>query len=297
VLRYIPVRTGSLWKTIEAWADQTKTYKDFKVEVFKFYPGSSGNRTYSLQDLDALTGCHARTGIATAAELGEYYREFLLISCYLVSKICIATQEQSRAFFRGLPSHLEALVCQHLQAKFIDHFPDDLYLLSNIYNATSYVLTCGMSAVSALHPSTLNQPISTADPMSTKLEALTTAIASLGQLFQSALLPQFTGVPSSSVATTASVPSTLPSSICRFCGEPGHYIRECDAVTEYIKAGKCQHSPEGRVALPSAKVQKVGKENTRPYKACPAMRPRYGGCLGLIGSYFVRYYLAQQGVP
>jgi hypothetical protein len=249
-LRYVSVRTESLWKTTEAWADQTKTYEDFKAEVFKFYPGSSGDRTYSLQDLDILVGHYARTGVTSSADLGEYHRQFLLISRYLVSKSRIATQEQSRMFLHGLPPHLEARVRQRLQAKFIDHFPDDPYPISDIYDATNYVLTCGASAASAPHPSASNSSISAADPTTTKLEALTTAIASLGQLFQSALLPQFTGAPPSNAATY-SAPSAPPSGVCAFCGEPGHFARDCEAVAEYAKAGKGKRNAEGKIVLPS----------------------------------------------
>jgi hypothetical protein len=249
-LRYVSVRTESLWKTTEAWADQTKTYEEFKAEVFKFYPGSSGDRTYSLQDLDILVRHYARTGVATSADLGEYHHQFLLISRYLVSKSRIATQEQSRMFLHGLPPHLEARVRQRLQAKFIDHFPNDPYPLSNIYNAASYVLMCGTTSAAAPHPSAPNPSVPAADSTSTKLEALTTAIASLGQLFQSALLPQFTGAPPSNLAAY-SAPSTPPSGVCAFCGEPGHFARDCKAVAEYAKAGKGKHNAEGKIVLPS----------------------------------------------
>jgi hypothetical protein len=120
--------------------------------------------------MEVLIGQCAQAEIRTTAGLGEYHRRFLLISCYLISKGRMATQEQSRIFFRGLPLHLEAPVRQHLQARFVNHFPDDPYLLSDIHAAASYVLACSTPAPSAPNPS-----ISTADLMSTKLEALTTA--------------------------------------------------------------------------------------------------------------------------
>jgi hypothetical protein len=45
MLKYLKFRTESLWKTTNAWVDQTKTYDEFKAEVFKLYPGTSGDRT------------------------------------------------------------------------------------------------------------------------------------------------------------------------------------------------------------------------------------------------------------
>ena len=139
-LRYTTIQTERLWKTTEAWSDQSKSYVEFRAEIFQFYPDASGDRTYMIQDLDLAIGHYARTGIFSAADLGEYYRQFLLISHFLISKGRLSTQEQSRSFFRGFQPHFEARIRQRLQQKFIDHFPDDPYTLSDIYEAASYVL-------------------------------------------------------------------------------------------------------------------------------------------------------------
>ena len=40
-------------------------------------------------------------------------------------------------------------------------------------------------------------------------------------------------------------------SVCNFCGIPGHFIRECEIVEEFIQFGKCKRSPKGKVVLPS----------------------------------------------
>src|SRR6266849_2676915 len=45
-----------------------------------------------------------------------------------------------------------------------------------------------------------------------------------------------------------SIPGT---SACNFCGLPGHYIRECEVVTEFTRLGKCKRSLDGKVVLPS----------------------------------------------
>ena len=151
-VRYLKCSTERLWKTADAWANATKTYDEFKAEILKLYPGSTNDRTFTMQDLDALIGQYARTGIRSAAELGEYHRQFLLISRYLVSKNRMATQEQSWTFLHGFPAQLEAAVYQRLQVKFLNHHPDDPYPLSDIYEAASYVLACSAPAPSALVP-------------------------------------------------------------------------------------------------------------------------------------------------
>ena len=84
-----------------------------------------------------------------------------------------------------------------------------------------------------------------------KLEALTTTVTSLSEMLWMILMqqvvvtkPKNTGA----VSTGMSGPST---SVCNFCGVPGHYIWECEIVEEYIRFGKCKHSSNNRVVLPS----------------------------------------------
>ena len=107
------------------------------------------DRTYTIQDLDLVIGHYARISIIGSADLGEYHHRFLLISRYLISKNWLATQEQSRSFFCGLGPQLEGKVRQRLQQKLIDHFPDDPYPLSDIYEVAHYVLMGTASALMA----------------------------------------------------------------------------------------------------------------------------------------------------
>src|ERR1019366_9258324 len=243
-LKYLKTRTGHLWKTADAWIDNTKTYNDFKAEIAGLYPGASGDRTHTIRDLDVLTGHSARTRILSTADLGEGHRQFLLISRYLIDKGCLSTHEQSRAFFRGMQPDLEARVRQRLQRKFIDHFPDDPYALPDVYEAASYVLRGTTTASTALAlPQQAPNP-STPDRTSTQLEALAVAIASLGEVFKAGLLP----------GIAAAATSKPGSSVCSFCSGAGHFIRECEAVEEYTRAGKCKRNTNGKVVLPHGEM-------------------------------------------
>ncbi len=47
-LCYLSFQTETLWKMVEAWTDQTKTYQEFWDEIYKLYPGSSGDRIYTI---------------------------------------------------------------------------------------------------------------------------------------------------------------------------------------------------------------------------------------------------------
>jgi hypothetical protein len=253
-LKYLKFRTESLWKTTDAWVDQTKTYDEFKAEVFKLYPGASGDRTYTMQDLDRIVGQYARIGIKTAADLGEYYRQFILISRYLISRNRLSTQEQSRTFLRGFQPHVEAAVRHRLQLKFIDHHPDDPYNFADIYEAASYVLT-GTNPPAPTQAQVPHQSpnpthsTSSPDPTAVKIEALTAAITSLGDMLRTTMQNQLAGAKPRGAAATGM--SASGGSACNFCGETGHYIRECEAVTEFIKAGKCKRGADSKVILPS----------------------------------------------
>jgi hypothetical protein len=145
-----------------------------------------------------VIGHYARIGIISSADLSEYHRRFLLISRYLISKNWLATQEQSRSFFRGLGPQLETKVRQCLQQKLIDHFPDDPYALSDIYEAAHYVLMGTTSALMALiqgqSPATFSSAMPTqpsppqvADATQVKLKTLTTALTSLSKTVKTIL--------------------------------------------------------------------------------------------------------------
>jgi Protein of unknown function (DUF4100)/Aspartyl protease len=259
-VKYLKIRTEQLWKTTEAWTNQNKTYEEFKTEVYTLYPGATGDRSYTVQDLDTLIGHWARVGIFTATDLGEYYRRFLLISRYLIGKNRLSTQEQSRTFLRGLQPQLEAKVRQRLQQKFVDHFPDDPYELPVIYEATSYVLMGNSSAISAPTSGANIAAISATgvspsqDPTQIKLEALTTAVTALGEMFKNALqaqVPQAGAARPKNTGSTATGTNGPSTSVCNFCGVPGHFIRECEIVEEAIRFGKCKRNHEGKVVLPS----------------------------------------------
>ena len=111
---YTSIRTEQLWKTTEAWLDQTRSYEDFKTEVLKLYPGALGSRSHTLQELEWTVGRYACNGIQSTAELGEYYRQYLLISRYLIAQGSISNIEQSRGFFRGLQPALEVHIRERL---------------------------------------------------------------------------------------------------------------------------------------------------------------------------------------
>ncbi|KAF8268061.1 hypothetical protein EI94DRAFT_1579029 [Lactarius quietus] len=87
-LKYLTIAAlDCKWKSSNTLNDPTKTYNNFKMEMYHLYPGSSGDIS-TVHHLDALVGECAQLGIKTATELGVYHLDFKIISKYLIGKNC-----------------------------------------------------------------------------------------------------------------------------------------------------------------------------------------------------------------
>ncbi|KAH9037343.1 hypothetical protein EDB84DRAFT_1268747 [Lactarius hengduanensis] len=229
VLKYLSLRSERLWMGVPAWADQTKTYDEFKAGVLRLYPQASDDATFTIHDLDATVGERARLGILNSNDLGDYYRDFLVISQYLVSKNRLSAAEQSRAFIRGFQPTLEQHIKQRLQLKKPDHNPQDTYELDDIYDAAAFVLM-GTSPATLRNSPSATSPVAATASTSTdvKLEAILTMLerAFSGDSQQTGNRPRNT--------TPRSTDST---SVCNFCGVPGHFIRECEIGKVVLPSG------------------------------------------------------------
>jgi hypothetical protein len=94
------------------------------------------------------------------------------------------------------------------------------------------------------------------DQTTVKIEALTTIVASLGEMVKLAIQPfqpQQAGPRPRGTGVNA-IGASGGTSVCNFCGLPGHFIWEYETVAEYTRAGKCKRNPEGRVVLPAGSM-------------------------------------------
>ena len=255
---YTSIRTEQLWKTTEAWLNQAQSYEDFKTEVLKLYPGALGSRTHTLQELEWTVGCYAHIGIQSAAELGEYYRQYLLITRYLIAQGSISDIEQSRGFFRGLQLMLEVRIRERLQLKFINHFPDDPYPLSDIFEAADFILRSSVSPLasprSQPHPlaiPAISDPSpANSDEITVKIDAL---IAGLTERLQRSLEDKI---------ASAVAEMSAPNSLCCFCGGAGHFVCSCEVVEDFVRSGKCKRHPDGKIVLPTGAMAPHGAPNS-----------------------------------
>ncbi|KAI0258010.1 hypothetical protein BC834DRAFT_837080 [Gloeopeniophorella convolvens] len=266
-IRYLDIDTADLWKTAPEYGDAGKTYDQFKVAIHGLYPGSTGDRRYTIKDLELLVSNTAQAGLSSSNDLGDYYRQFLSISQYLIIHNRLSTQEQSRLFRRGFNPELNTRVDRCLEVKYPDHHPDDPFDLAVIREAASFVLL-GSTADLAIArtqgqaQATTGNP-TTGDPTTVKLEQLAVAVTILSETVKAFAVnqqgspgPSGRPRPSGGQAAGQSAGNATQSGggmlqACNFCGNPNHFIRNCEVVEEYIRTGKCRRDIAGKVVLPT----------------------------------------------
>jgi hypothetical protein len=249
--RYVDVDTSELWESLQEFTDAALPYADFVKTVHSLYPGSEEERKWSVADMDKLVGERSRLGILSLADLGEYYRQFLAITSFLISKQRLSEDEQSRAFVRGFQSDLWVRVSQRLQLKLPDHFPDDPYPLDSIHEAalfalhgTSSTLLASVSPNTATHSSApQNAKSDNANVKKEDIAAILERVESYIKMLTEQQQHQHhnhdhRGDPSNRGA-------------CNFCGSFEHFMRDCKVLADYIGAGKCIRNVEGKVVLPN----------------------------------------------
>ena len=97
-------------RTAHAFHDTMHLYKDFKVEILALYLEAIVAYSYTLAKFDKLISDHTCSPIHSESELRGFHHEFLLVSCFLITKGHIGTPEQLHAFSACLGPHLAIAV-------------------------------------------------------------------------------------------------------------------------------------------------------------------------------------------
>ena len=129
--------------------------------------------------------------------------------------------------------------------KFIDHFPDDPYPISDVYAAARFVLH-GTRSTSPSFSSTTPPPSSSSLNPVVNTEQLGTLFTELTKSIIAAIDSTHRH-PRAAPSLTNTTPRKLE---CKFCGKE-HFIRNCELVEEYIRAGKIMRNIDGKVVLPT----------------------------------------------
>jgi len=245
---YVDIESAELWELLPEFA-AAFTYPEFVAAVTRLYPGASDDRKWTMSDMDKLTGEYIRVGIHSAADLAEYYRAFFTITQYLRSRGRLSEAEQSRAFIRGFQSQLWSRIARRLEIVNPLHNPDDPHALANIHEAAKYVLH-GTATLPMYHSAIVAPTVAAPPAIKTEdLDAMFTRLtASLVQALQPQVVANQAQVANRSAA--APVRQGPRREECDFCGEIGHFIRDCGQVVNAIAEGKVKRNIEGRVVLP-----------------------------------------------
>ena len=247
--RYVDVDTSELWESLPEFSNAATTYAGFATAIYALYPGSEEERKWTVADMDQLVGERSRLGILSLADLGDYYRHFLAITTFLKRKSRLSDAEQSRAFARGFQAEMWTRVSQRLQLKFPDHDPDDPYPIDAIHEAARYVLHGTPSTLlTTIVTATAAAPSTTTDPASVKTEAFAAILEKFTESFKQAVAMQNVAP---FVQGDRPRPAPMANPACNFCGGLDHFIRDCQIVAEFMRAGKCTRNVEGKVTLPS----------------------------------------------
>ena len=240
-IRYAPNEERELWEMQESVG--TEDWEQFKKELFELYPGSTGERKYSIANLQSLIDKQAMSNIEDADEFGVYRRTFLTMATYLKKKNRLTDRENSIYFLQGLDPSFRSKVQGQLRAENPKHHSDDPYTLAEISTAALFILSSNHSDYNAKEPS--NVPIKketfdlsqTYDKLNINaiVEEVTKRISTLER-------QQSTGGPN--------LPK-LRNHHCVFCSDPDHYLSSCPLAAEYAQKGLCQKNSDGQIVLPN----------------------------------------------
>lgn len=255
---YVDGRDATIFKIPSQFADQSP-YEDWKAALIPLYPGCSAEQFCTLSDITNLVR-NASKSLQTQTDLGEFFRDFVSQTSWLIQKGRLSTIEQGRLFLEALPPQLQNQVLAHLAAKDPDHIPDDPYTLSELYNAASIRMygtssaatpVASIAAIPATSPLGPMAPPTTPNDAPVKREELMSVIEAMTQTFtnalRSALPPQ--NNPRPAFQQNPAPYQFRQNNGCIFCKDPTHYVRFCPEVERLITEGKCRRDQMGKVIL------------------------------------------------
>ena len=256
VISYIDASLADLWEGIPSYKSAADSYDAFKAAVLDSY--SDHDRKYNVSDLDMLIGERQRLGIRSLNELSEYHLRFQAVTSYLLDKKLIGEIEQFNAFVGSFSPAFWNDISRCLQVKHPDHYPDLPYKISEVYEAARFVLhglPTGSSAIpiptlppQQRSPSSVSYTPSPSQPIDAPPTIKAEQLGSILTEFTKSIVEAIKQVNVSDDRSSSS--NVRRSTACNMCGKE-HFIRECEVVSEYIRAGKCRRNTDGKVVLPS----------------------------------------------
>ena len=263
-IRYCPTESYELWSSLDA--AKGNDWATFKTELCGYYPGSTGDRRYSVANLEMLVEKQAASPITTSEQFGAYYRAFNTISRFLIDKSKLTNREVSALFIRGFDFSFRTQVRAQLRAENPTHHTDDPYTLKQISDAALFVLSCNSEDIAAdtgpMIPNftvpTIKREVVDASNLGNVYQASTFNMNALVSELIKQLNLQPGSVPNlgitpqngnTNIRTT--IQARTRNNECAFCSDTSHYLNSCPKVTEYIQKGLCSRNNENFIVLPN----------------------------------------------
>jgi len=248
VTSYVSSEVADTWEAIPEFTNPAKTFLEFRNRLFEFY--NQVSLKYILADIDRLIGERQRLGIRSLQDLSDFHLRFNAISIYLMANQLLSSREQSQCYLRVFEESLQSRIVMRLQIKLPNHHPSLPYDISEVYDAAKWVLQSVPASLGV-------QPISTTPIQSAltgispvpetgfvKQEQLNALFASLTKTIADAMTVANRPRP----AAPSNGPAAPRSTKCLFDG-CDRFIRDCAAVEEYVKQGKCRRNFDGKIIL------------------------------------------------
>ena len=258
-VRYAPNEEYELWEMQTSVG--SSNWSQFKKELCDLYPGSTGERKYSIANLKALTEKQANSDIHNAEDFGTYKRAFLTISAFLKKKDRLSDREISVYFIEGMNSAFRSKVQGQLRAENPLHHTDDPYSLEKISSAALFVLSCSDNVVKEKSPtSSIKKAHFDASNLIGSNNDMSTLVA---EVIRQLNLQTVTNGNQGAFSN-----NTQRSRACNFCSDPNHFLKGrtgrmdgCKLATEYLQKGLCKTSDSGFITLPNGdRINAPGKD-------------------------------------
>ena len=246
---YVSSEVADTWEAIPEFTDPAKTFAEFRDRLFEIY--NQVSLKYILADIDRLIGERQRLGIKSLQDLSDFHLRFNAISIYLMANQLLSSREQSQCYLRVFEESLQSRIVMRLQIKLPNHHPSLPYDINEVYDAAKWVLqsvpaSLGTAPISAVP--VVQSALASASPVPdtgfVKQEQLNALFATLTKTIADAMNVSNRPRP----AVPNSGPAAPRNTKCLFDG-CDRFIRDCAAVEEYIKQGKCRRNFDGKIIL------------------------------------------------
>jgi hypothetical protein len=229
IIKYLEREDQELWAGLpEA---QTSDYNAFMKEIKVMYLGWDGKRRYVPTDLQALACKYVQKLMFSGQELSAYLRAFRKIMQPLLNEDRIGKAERDHILMEGIPSEAQAPIRTHLMIKHPDHYPQDPYPYTQVYDAGQFVLPANA-------------------PPPTSVPNVQDAIPTLTP--PAPFTRDQTPMPGTVIKREYRREASSFNN-CAFCGSIEHFFTRCLEKQKYIDAGKCKvHEEMHKLVLPNS---------------------------------------------